>query len=276
MSVRRLDAELVSRGIARSRENARELIDSGAVTVDGITATKASRGVTPDSKIVLTESAEVYVSRGAFKLLGALDTFEVSLERLVVLDAGSSTGGFTEVALERGATRVFAVDVGYGQLAWKLRSDDRVTVMERTNIRNVTRADFDQVPDVAVADLSFISLVSVLPALTEVVSDSGFLLLMVKPQFEAGREAAAIHHGVIKDLRVRADAVLKVATKAAELGWDMKAVAASPLPGPKGNVEYFLWLVKVHPPITQNVASPTVDTTQWSEMITRAVQEGPE
>jgi 23S rRNA (cytidine1920-2'-O)/16S rRNA (cytidine1409-2'-O)-methyltransferase len=191
----------------------------------------------------------------------------------LVLDAGASTGGFTEVALERGARAVVAVDVGYGQLAWSLRSDPRVTVMERTNVRNLPEVDLDQSPDVVVADLSFISLITVLPALTATLKGSGEMVLMVKPQFEAGRQLVSANHGVIRDPEVRVDCVLKVALAAVNLGWRVQAVSASPLPGPKGNVEYFLWL-------THTAGSEAVPSEENREQlltrITRAVVEGPQ
>jgi len=271
--VRRLDAELVARGLARSRAEAHRAIEEGRVLVDGIPSLKPARSVSTQISIKLVDSGKSYVSRGAYKLIGALDTFAIDLTGKLVLDAGASTGGFTEVALERGARGVVAVDVGYGQLAWSLRSDPRVTVKERTNVRSLTEVDLDQRPDVVVADLSFISLVTVLPALAATLKNSGEMLLMVKPQFEAGRQLASANHGVIRDPEVRADCVLKVALAAADLGWGVQAVSASPLPGPKGNVEYFLWL-------THTGASGSVPGVENREellrRITKAVVEGPQ
>lgn len=244
MARRRLDAELVRRHLARSREHARELIDAGAVRVRGAVAAKAATQVEDADPIVVDESADdPYVSRGAHKLLGALAAFpEVEVADRLCLDAGASTGGFTQVLLERGAQRVLAVDVGYGQLAWSVRTDPRVEVVERTNVRTLTADTVAFRPSLIVADLSFISLTVVLPALVEVALPGSDLLLMVKPQFEVGRES--VGDGVVRDPDLRAGSVLAVARRAVELGLTVRGVEASPLPGPSGNVEYFLWLSK--------------------------------
>jgi 23S rRNA (cytidine1920-2'-O)/16S rRNA (cytidine1409-2'-O)-methyltransferase len=243
---RRLDVELTRRGLAASREAAQRLIQAGAVTVDGQRADKAARMVLDSAAVVVRESHEPeYASRGGHKLVGALDTFVPLGLRgpsgRDCLDAGASTGGFTDVLLRRGAARVVAVDVGYGQLAWRLRTDPRVTVLDRTNIRSLAATALPFIPDLIVADLSFISLRIVLPALTAVVDDEGDLVVMVKPQFEVGRERLG-KGGVVTDLEARADAVWSVATVATTLGWGPVAITDSPLPGPAGNVEFFLWL----------------------------------
>ena len=242
----RLDAELVRRRLARSRDHASELIAAGRVRVNGAPATKAATGVTTDVAIVVIPASDGpdYVSRGGHKLAGALAAFETA--GLVVagrrcLDAGASTGGFTDVLLRRGAAQVVAVDVGYGQLAWKLRSDERVVVRDRQNVRNLTTDDIGGQVDLVVGDLSFISLALVLEALLGVTRPDGDLALMVKPQFEVGRERVG-KGGVVRDPAVRADAVSGVAEAAAARGWGARAVATSPLPGPSGNVEFFLWL----------------------------------
>jgi 23S rRNA (cytidine1920-2'-O)/16S rRNA (cytidine1409-2'-O)-methyltransferase len=242
----RLDAELVRRGLARSREHASELVAAGRVKVSGTVATKPATGVGADAPIVVdTSDADDpgYASRGAYKLLGALQAFEpkgLTVEGRRCLDAGASTGGFTDVLLRAGAAHVIAVDVGYGQLAWSLRTDQRVTVMDRTNVRNLTLDAIGGTPvDVTVGDLSFISLTLVLPALTGVTD--GDLVLMVKPQFEVGKDRLG-RGGVVRDPELRADAVRTVAGTAHRLGWGIAGVTASPLPGPSGNVEYFLWI----------------------------------
>ncbi|MDA9863403.1 TlyA family RNA methyltransferase [bacterium] len=242
MARRRLDAELVRRSMARSREHARELIEAGAVKVKGAVATKAATQVDDSDPIVVDESAaDHYVSRGAHKLIGALEAFDgIEVAGRDCLDAGASTGGFTQVLLERGAARVLAVDVGYGQLAWPLRTDERVTTMDRTNVRGLAAADVPFRPSLIVADLSFIPLEIVLPALQDVALPAADLLVMVKPQFEVGREA--VGDGVVRDPELRRSAVLGVARAGAALGLTVHGVAASPLPGPSGNVEYFLWL----------------------------------
>jgi 23S rRNA (cytidine1920-2'-O)/16S rRNA (cytidine1409-2'-O)-methyltransferase len=242
----RLDAELVRRGLARSREQAGDLITAGRVTVNGSRATKAATGVTTDVALVVADdpTRPDYVSRGGHKLAGALAAFaplglEVRDRRC--LDAGASTGGFTDVLLRAGAARVVAVDVGYGQLAWSLRSDERVVVHDRTNIRDLTRDLVGGPVDLVVSDLSFISLRLVLDALLGVTHEDGDLALMVKPQFEVGKDRVG-KGGVVRDPELRAEAVVHVADRAAALGWGARAVARSPLPGPSGNVEFFLWL----------------------------------
>jgi 23S rRNA (cytidine1920-2'-O)/16S rRNA (cytidine1409-2'-O)-methyltransferase len=181
------------------------------------------------------------VSRGAHKLIGALDAFGIDVESRRCLDAGASTGGFTEVLLDRGAREVVAVDVGYGQLAWSLRSDSRVVVVERTNVRELAPEAIGGTVDTIVADLSFISLKTVLPALTGCASPGADIVPMVKPQFEVGKGQVGAG-GVVHAPELRASAVINVARRAAELGWHAVGVAPSPLPGPSGNVEYFLWL----------------------------------
>ncbi len=238
---RRLDAELVRRGLVRSRTAAAELIAAGLVTVSGARADKPARLVAEGEAITVAESSH-YVSRGAHKLIGALEAFpDVAVLGRLCLDAGASTGGFTQVLLERGAAAVVAVDVGYGQLAWSLRTDPRVTVMDRTNVRTLRPEDLPWVPGVLVADLSFISLATVLPALTGCAAADADLLVMVKPQFEVGREALG-SGGVVRDRSLRVDAVHRISAMAHTLGWGTMGVVASPLPGPSGNVEYFLHL----------------------------------
>jgi 23S rRNA (cytidine1920-2'-O)/16S rRNA (cytidine1409-2'-O)-methyltransferase len=246
---RRLDAELVRRGLARSREQAQQLIGEGRVRVAGAVATKPATQVEPSVALTVATApqGEEYVSRGAHKLLGALAAFDTAgglVAGRLALDAGASTGGFTDVLLRRGAAHVVAVDVGYGQLAWPIQSDPRVTVMDRTNVRTLTLEALPYRPQLVVADLSFISLRLVLPALAGVVSRDADLLLMVKPQFEVGRDvlASSGSGGVVRDPGARAAAVLAVAWAAHALGLGTAGVVASPLPGPSGNVEYFLHL----------------------------------
>lgn len=241
MARRRLDAELVRRGDARSREHACELIGAGVVFVSGNVATKPATQVEDSAPIVVkTPSDEpTYVSRGAYKLIGALDAFGIDPTDRDCLDAGASTGGFTDVLLRRGAARVLAVDVGYGQLAWAISSDDRVTVMDRCNVREFSEVPYR--PSLVVADLSFISLTLVVPALVRVADHDADFVLMVKPQFEVGKDHVGAG-GVVRDPQLRAQAVAKVALAAQDVGLGMKAVVASPLPGPSGNVEYFVWL----------------------------------
>jgi 23S rRNA (cytidine1920-2'-O)/16S rRNA (cytidine1409-2'-O)-methyltransferase len=241
----RLDAELVRRGLARSRQQAAELIDQGRVAVRGVPAGKAATVVDRDTPVTVRDiGGREWASRGAQKLLGALDHFadlEVAGRRC--LDAGASTGGFTDVLLDRGAAQVVAVDVGYGQLVWRLRSDDRVRVHDRTNVRAIGPDDLGGPVDLTVADLSFISLRTVLPALVACTAPTGELLPMVKPQFEVGRERLG-SGGVVRDAGLRLDALREVAAAARELGLVLRGAVASPLPGPSGNVEYFLRLAR--------------------------------
>lgn len=254
MRRRRLDAELVRRGLARSREQAGELIEAGRVSVGGQVAAKAATAVAADVAITVAEADEgpVYVSRGARKLLGALEAFEPSGLAVAgrrCLDAGASTGGFTDVLLRRGAAHVVAVDVGYGQLAWSLRSRSDVTVLERTNVRSLRSDQVGEPVELVVADLSFISLGLVLPALRDVSVETADYVLMVKPQFEVGKDLVG-RGGVVRDPELRATAVRQVASAGAVLGLGTCGVSASPLPGPAGNVEYFLWLRHGAEPLT--------------------------
>jgi 23S rRNA (cytidine1920-2'-O)/16S rRNA (cytidine1409-2'-O)-methyltransferase len=242
----RLDAELVRRNLARSREHASDLIAAGRVTVSGARATKPATGVTTDVAIVVREDPNDpdYASRGGHKLAGALDAFEpqgLSVTGRRCLDAGASTGGFTDVLLRRGAREVVAVDVGYGQLVWRLQQDPRVKVHDRTNVRELSLDLIEGPVDVVVGDLSFISLELVLDALVGVTAPDGDLALMVKPQFEVGKDRVG-RGGVVRDPELRAEAVNAIAAAAARRGWGAQAVTTSPLPGPSGNVEYFLWL----------------------------------
>jgi len=264
----RVDAELVRRGLARSRQQAAELIGAGRVSIDGMPAAKPATAIAVTAALTVEGDDErSWVSRGAHKLIGALDAFGLSVDGRRCLDAGASTGGFTEVLLDRGACEVVAVDVGYGQLAWSLRTDPRVVVLERTNVRELTADAIGGLVDLVVADLSFISLSTVLPALTSCASGNADIVPMVKPQFEVGKDRVGAG-GVVSDPELRAEAVLAVARRAAELAWHPVGVTASPLPGPSGNVEFFLHL------------RATTDSPLQGELleqaVRRAVAEGPQ
>lgn len=246
----RLDVELVRRGLARSREQAAALVADGRVEVRGLVAGKPAALVDPADPVRVVDGGPDYVSRGGHKLAGALAAFgggdggEAAFGGLKVggrrcLDAGASTGGFTDVLLRAGAAEVVAVDVGYGQLAWSLRTDERVRVLDRQNVRALTPDVIGGPADLTVADLSFISLTLVLPALAGCTTTD--LVPMVKPQFEVGKERVG-PGGVVRDPALWAEAVTDVATSAAGLGWGVAGVTRSPLPGPAGNVEFFLWL----------------------------------
>ena len=264
----RLDVELVRRGLAGSREQAAHLVTAGMVSIDGQTAAKPATAVAPDTAVLVREqsSEPSYVSRGAIKLAGALDSLGAAaplIDGSRCLDAGVSTGGFTDVLLRRGAAEVVAVDVGYGQLAWSLRTDPRVRVLERTNVRSLTPTIVGEpLPTIVVADLSFISLRLVLPAIRASADPAAEFMLLVKPQFEVGRSAIG-SRGVVRDPELRASAVMGVVESGWECGLGTAAVVASALPGPAGNVEYFVLL---------RAGAPAPDAV----VVAHAVEEGPQ
>ena len=266
MTRRRLDTELVRRKLARSRQDASDLVAAGRVRVEGIVAHKVATQVADSAAIVVAgaDQGPSFASRGAHKLLGALRHFKPEGLRVSgrrCLDAGASTGGFTDVLLSEGASEVVAVDVGYGQLVWRLQDDPRVVVRDRTNVRELSTEITNGPVELVVADLSFISLQVALPALQRVAAVDADLVLMVKPQFEVGKERLPAG-GVVRDPTQRRDAVGSVAESAKALGLGTRGVAASPLPGPAGNVEYFLWLQRGAPPLDP-------------EALERAIEEGP-
>ena len=261
----RLDTELVRRGLARSREQAADLIEEGRVVVAGQTAGKAASQVGQDAAIVVegSERGAEYASRGGRKLEGALAAFpDLAVAGRRCLDAGASTGGFTDVLLRAGAAQVVAVDVGYGQLTWALRTDPRVTVLDRVNVRQLSPEQVAPAPGLVTADLSFISLVLVLPALVACAAADADFLLLVKPQFEVGKGRVGAR-GVVRDPAQREAAVVGVAAAAWRVGLGVRGIVASPLPGPSGNVEYFLWLRRAAPPLDQPA-------------LRRAITEGPQ
>jgi 23S rRNA (cytidine1920-2'-O)/16S rRNA (cytidine1409-2'-O)-methyltransferase len=236
---RRLDQELIRRGLLATTEEARKAIDAGRVTVGGRSTVKAETLVSPSEPVAVQRSDEGFASRAGFKLAGALDRFEVDPAGRSCLDAGASSGGFTDVLLSRGAARVIAVDVGYGQLAWNLRTDDRVTVLERTNIRDMEPSLLPFRPDLVTADLSFISLAKVVPDLVSLAGEDADLILLVKPQFEAPRGDVGAG-GVVDDPAVWSAALESVAGACQAAGAGVLDAAPSELPGPAGNVEFFL------------------------------------
>ena len=247
----RLDTELVRRGLARSRKQAADLIAAGRVAVDGRPVARGAVQVTDERTVIVQADDEDpgYASRAGHKLAGALDAIgglDVTGRRC--LDAGASTGGFTDVLLRRGAAHVVAVDVGHDQIVDDLRADPRVDVREGVNVRSLTAGDIEPAPTLVVADLSFISLTLVLPALVAVAAPDADLLLMVKPQFEVGRERLG-SGGVVRVPALWVDAVVAVASAAAALGLGVRDVVRSPLPGPSGNVEFFVWLRRQDDPV---------------------------
>ena len=242
MTRRRLDAELVRRGLATSRAAAKEAVEAGTVRVAGAVAARPTTMVSADAAIDLVGPAvRPFVSRAGGKLDAALDRFGIAPAGRRCLDAGASTGGFTDALLQRGAAHVVAVDVGYGQLAWELRTHPRVTVLERTNVRDLALEQLPYAADLVVADLSFISVGLVLPTLARVATADAVFLILVKPQFEAGRRDVG-GGGVVRDPAVWSRVLDEVIAGGAALRLGARAVMASPLPGPAGNVEFMLQL----------------------------------
>ncbi|MEQ7154324.1 TlyA family RNA methyltransferase [Brevundimonas aurifodinae] len=236
----RLDVMLVSRGLVDSRARARAAIEAGGVTVNGRPARAASEKVTDDA-VLTVEPPHPWVGRGAWKLVHALDLWPVVVEGRTVLDVGASTGGFTEVCLARGAARVFAVDVGSGQMHPRVAADARVTVLERTDARSLTPDLISTPPELIVCDASFISLIKVLPVALDLVPEEAELIALVKPQFEADGPGAVGKGGIVKDVEARRAAVERVSAWLESLGWTVRSTTESPIPGGDGNVEYLLW-----------------------------------
>jgi 23S rRNA (cytidine1920-2'-O)/16S rRNA (cytidine1409-2'-O)-methyltransferase len=244
---RRLDVEMVRRGLVETRSEAAQAIRAGKVAVGGRTMVKPSTLVASEEPVVLTEPSRRFVSRGGEKLDAALSRFSISVAGSSALDAGASTGGFTDCLLQRDASRVLAVDVGYGQLAWSLRQDPRVMVMERTNVRNLRPEDLPFLPHVVTADLSFISLRAVIPALVACSLPRARFVLLVKPQFEAGR-AEIGPKGVVRDPRTWRNVLGDVAAACEGQGLVVEEMMASPVPGPAGNIEFLLYATRRDPP----------------------------
>lgn len=239
----RLDILLVNKGLAPSREKAKTMIMEGNVFVNQQREDKAGTKVSDDAAIEVRGNTLKYVSRGGLKLEKAMIHFGISLEDQVCMDIGASTGGFTDCMLQNGAKKVYAVDVGYGQFAWKLRTDERVVCMEKTNIRYVTPEDIEDRLDFASVDVSFISLSKVLPAAKELLKDGGQMVCLIKPQFEAGREKVG-KKGVVRDANVHREVIEKVISDAKELGFSILHLEYSPIKGPEGNIEYLVHIQK--------------------------------
>lgn len=237
----RLDVLLVEKGLVASRERAKSSIMAGLVFVDSQRVDKAGTMISRESNIVVTGDSIGYVSRGGLKLAKALEHFTIDLTGKVMADIGASTGGFTDCALKNGVIRVYAIDVGYGQLAWSLRTDNRVVNMERTNIRNVTQADLGQPLDFASIDVAFISLTKVLPVVKTLLSENGTVVALIKPQFEAGR-AKVGKKGVVKDPLVHVEVITNIVNASEELGFVPIGLTYSPVKGPEGNIEFLIYL----------------------------------
>lgn len=239
----RLDILLVSRGLAPSREKAKAIIMSGIVYVDGNKEDKAGTTFPDTVAIEVKGNTLKYVSRGGLKLEKAMEQFDLRLDDCVCMDVGSSTGGFTDCMLQNGATKVYAVDVGHGQLDWKLRNDPRVVCMEKTNIRYVTPEDIEDILDFASIDVSFISLTKVLMPVRELLKDTGHIVCLIKPQFEAGREKVG-KKGVVRDKKVHYEVIDMVTNYATSIDLYPLRLDFSPVKGPEGNIEYLLYLTK--------------------------------
>ena len=257
----RLDVLLVKKNLVQSRERAKTTIMAGMVIVDGNKIDKAGTMVKENADIRVLGNQIPYVSRGGLKLEKAIKEFGVELKGKVTADIGASTGGFTDCMLQNGAVKVFAIDVGYGQLAWSLRTDERVVNMERTNVRNVTPEDIGQLIDLASIDVAFISLEKVLPAVKAMLKPDGQMVALIKPQFEAGKEKVG-KKGVVRDPKVHLEVIHKVIDTAREMEFVTKELTFSPVKGPEGNIEYLVWLTKdkeAADNVTDEVMASTVE-----------------
>lgn len=239
----RLDIALTRQGLVSSREKAKALIMAGQVYVNGQKELKSGATVKAEDKLEVRGNQNPFVSRGGLKLQKAAESFGISLENCVCMDIGASTGGFTDCMLSYGAKKVYAVDVGYGQLAWKLRTDERVVNMERTNFRYVTHEQIPEDIDFASVDVSFISLKLILPVLRDLLKDGGESVCLIKPQFEAGRDKIG-KKGVVRDPQVHSDVVETICNFALDSGFSIKNLDFSPIKGPEGNIEYLMHIVK--------------------------------
>ncbi len=239
----RLDRLLVSRGLAPTREKARAMILSGSVLVNEHEITKAGTLIASEAPIRIKEDTNPYVSRGGLKLEGALAAFDIDVSGLIALDVGASTGGFTDCLLQKGIKKVYAIDVGYGQFAWQLRTDHRVCLFERTNIRYFTGKGIDEKPDIAVIDVSFISLKLVLPVVIDLIHEEASIIALIKPQFEAGRKEVG-KKGVVKDPFIHKRIIDELTAYSETLGLHVLGVCESPIFGPAGNKEFFMHVKK--------------------------------
>ena len=240
---KRVDVVLVERGLAQSREKAQALVMSGVVYIGENKVDKASAQVMPEDELIVRQTGTGYVSRGALKLEKGLAVFGVEAKDRVAMDLGASTGGFTDVLLQNGAAHVYAIDVGYGQLDWKLRNDPRVTVMERTNARYLTADDLPLRPTLGVMDVSFISITKILPAAAAIMGENGEFISLIKPQFEAGRDRVG-KKGVVRDAQVHLDVVKEILHFIdADMGWTAQNLSFSPIKGPEGNIEFLVHIL---------------------------------
>lgn len=245
---KRLDVVLVEKGLAPSREKAKAIIMSGIVYVNNQKSDKAGKEVLPEDTVEVRGSTLKYVSRGGLKLEKAMKCFPINLENCVCMDVGASTGGFTDCMLMNGAKKVYSIDVGYGQLSWKLRTDQRVVNLERTNFRYITDEQVNELVDFASVDVSFISLKHIFPNLNKLLKENGQAVCLIKPQFEAGREKVG-KKGVVSDLNTHIEVCDKVINMAVDNGFSVCGLEFSPVKGPEGNIEYLIYLKKDNEPI---------------------------
>ncbi len=259
----RLDILLVEERLFPSRSQAQGAIMAGIVYVDGQRIDKAGTKVPIDSEIIVKDKSFPYVSRGGVKLERALDVFEIEIGDKIVMDAGASTGGFTDCLLQRGAKRIYAVDVGYGQLAWSLQQDPRVIVVDRTNVRYINHDIISEEIDLATLDVAFISLAKVFPAVGDILKDEGEIVALIKPQFEVGKGKVG-KGGVVRDPELHKEVLQEVISAAYELNLSVRGITYSPLMGPAGNIEFFIYLSK---------GEATREVIDWSEEIERVVEE---
>ena len=261
----RLDILLTDKNFFESRARAKAMIMAGKILVNGQKVDKAGTLIDVDAEIRILGEEMPFVSRGGLKLQKALDVFKIIMSGKIAADVGASTGGFTDCMLQHGAKKVYAIDVGYGQLAWKLRSNVQVVNMERTNIKNVTREDFLAELDFISIDVAFISLEKVLPVVYNVLKDSGEVVALIKPQFEAGREHVG-KKGVVRDKKVHAAVIEKILNCAAQLGFEVRGINFSPVKGPEGNIEYLAYL-------TKNLAASAFDSAEILSVVDSAHEE---
>ena len=260
----RLDVAVFEKGFAPSREKAKAIIMAGQVYVNNQKVDKAGAEIKPEDTVEVRGNTLKYVSRGGLKLEKAMQAFPISLEGKICMDVGASTGGFTDCMLQNGATKVYSVDVGYGQLAWKLRTDERVVNLERTNFRYCNKEQVPDAVDFASVDVSFISLSHILPVLRELLAEDGQAVCLIKPQFEAGKEKVG-KKGVVRDLAVHLEVVEKVISLALENGFSVEGLQFSPIKGPEGNIEYLIYLLKSREPAVSEAVDAAALVSQSHE-----------
>lgn len=263
LAKQRLDILMVKKGLVQTREKAKKTILAGVVFVNGQRIDKAGALVNPEDEIIVKENPIPYASRGGLKLEKAIETFNIPVKNKIYMDVGASTGGFTDCLLKNGALKVYSIDVGYGQLAWELRQDPRVVVMERTNIRYLKPEDLEDVPQGAVIDVSFISLKLVLPVVREILAEDSHIVALIKPQFEAGKEKVG-KNGVVRDPDIHKQVLYDILTWCLESGFVVEGLTFSPVKGPKGNIEFLLHIRK-----NENIQ----ETFDINEIVSKVVDE---